>query len=293
MSNEPEIIFYKSESKGKGLPYGIIETDVLFASNDIFTPSLRDFHVIFWFKKGTGTYYVDFQEYHFKPNTVVLLSKDQVHYFKPMVREKVEIQSIVFNPEFIYRNDGDLQHLFQFTVANHIKGVQIVQVSGEATELLEQFSMNMKMVYDNWSYKARQHAFYHWLSLFLIHIEQMQTHPTDSKNDVIDEQSKLLLSFNQLLETNFRNEYKVEFYLGQLGVTVKALSKVTKKRYKLSPKAVIDERRVLEIKRQLKGTTLAIKNIAYDLGFDEPTNMVKYFKKHTDQTPLSFREENS
>ena len=73
--------------------------------------------------------------------------------------------------------------------------------------------------------------------------------------------------------------------------TVKALSKLLKERYKLSPKAVIDERRILEMKRQLKGTTTPVKNIAYHMGFDEPTNMVKYFKKHTEFTPNGFRDD--
>ena len=45
------------------------------------------------------------------------------------------------------------------------------------------------------------------------------------------------------------------------------------------------------MKRLLRGTTIPSKNIAYDMGFDEPTNMVKYFKKHVDMTPNAFREE--
>ena len=117
------IKFYKAANKGRGLPYSIVDTATLFNSGDIFNPSLRDFHVIFWFIRGSGTYYVDFQEYKFKPNTVVLLSKDQVHYFEPLVQADVEIQSMVFNPEFIYRHDSDLMHLFQFTVATHIEGI--------------------------------------------------------------------------------------------------------------------------------------------------------------------------
>ena len=136
----------------------------------------------------------------------------------------------------------------------------------------------MIKIFDHWTPIARQNAFYHWLSLFLIHIEQIQTTPDGDKEEVVSVQSKLLLSFNQLLESNFRKEYKVEYYIEQLGVSVKSFSKLTKNSYKLSPKAVIDERRILEIKRQLKGTTSTIKSISYDMGFDEPTNMVKYFK---------------
>ena len=47
------------------------------------------------------------------------------------------------------------------------------------------------------------------------------------------------------------------------------------------------------MKRELRGTTKSIKEIAYDLGFDEPTNMVKYFKKHVNFTPTAFRDQMS
>jgi transcriptional regulator GlxA family with amidase domain len=43
------------------------------------------------------------------------------------------------------------------------------------------------------------------------------------------------------------------------------------------------------MKRMLKGTDMPVKEIAYDMGFDEPTNMVKFFKKHTSLTPQGFR----
>ena len=289
--NGDQITFYKSADKGSGLPFGILDHQALSTSDDLFTPSLRDFHVVFWFKKGTGTYFIDFQEYHFQPNTIVLLSKDQVHYFAPFQNEHMEIQSVVFNPEFVYRNDTDLRHLFQFTMANHMEGVQILNLAPEDNSSLEMISKQMKTVFQNWNGTSQRNAFYHWLCLFLIHCEQMQI--LCEKEIVVDENQKLILEFNQLLERHYRKEFKVDFYVNKMGITIKALSKLTKERYKLPPKAVINERRILEIKRQLKGTTKPTKNIAYDLGFDEPTNMVKYFKKYTNLTPNAFRIENS
>jgi len=176
-------------------------------------------------------------------------------------------------------------------MASHIEGVQILHLRKEEADALAMISGNMHMVYNDWKGPTRANAFYHWLSLFLIHCERMQTNDINCKNAPIDEQAKLILQFNQLLEKNYRSEFKVDFYLDEMAISVKALSKLTKSRYNLSPKALIDERRVLEMKRLLKGTTIPSKNIAYDLGFDEPTNMTKYFKKHVGMTPNTFREQ--
>jgi AraC-like DNA-binding protein len=108
-------------------------------------------------------------------------------------------------------------------------------------------------------------------------------------NLAADSQGKLLMQFTELLEQNFKTEFKVEFYADKLLIPLKALSKLTKDYYKMSPKSVIDQRRILEIKRQLKGTDKSGKTIAYELNFGEPTNMFKYFKKHEGITPNEFR----
>ncbi len=39
----------------------------------------------------------------------------------------------------------------------------------------------------------------------------------------------------------------------------------------------------------LVSTSLSVKEIAFALGFGEPTNFLKYFKKHTSLTPVEFR----
>jgi AraC family transcriptional activator of pobA len=54
-------------------------------------------------------------------------------------------------------------------------------------------------------------------------------------------------------------------------------------------KEFIEEQVILEAKRLLAQGSRPIKEIAYELGFSEPTNMVKFFKKHTHTTPAAFR----
>lgn len=288
MKTSDNITFYESHHLGKGLPFAIVDHAQLMASNDLFTPSIRDFHVIFWIKKGTGKYFIDFKEYTIKPNTVVLISKNYLHYFAPFT-EECELQSIVFSPNFIYRNDNDLKHLFNFNAGCHYEGVQVLELENKDVEFLSGVSKQMTDVYHNWKEEKEQsEGFYHLLCLFLIKCEKIQN--TDMIDPTaVSENSKVLMEFNDLLEEHFKKESKVEFYVEKLGLTVKTLSRIIKEQYKVSTKSVIDERRTLEIKRQLRGTTKPIKEIAYILGFDEPTNMVKYFKKHTNTTPIAFR----
>ena len=98
--------------------------------------------------------------------------------------------------------------------------------------------------------------------------------------------------FKDLLETNFKNQKQVNFYAKELIITEKRLNQATSKVFGKTPKEIIDDRIILEAKRVLAHTTESIKEIGYVLGFDEPTNFIKYFKKHSLVTPVEFREKN-
>ena len=75
-----------------------------------------------------------------------------------------------------------------------------------------------------------------------------------------------------------------------MNVSEKRLTRATTNTLGHTPKTMIVERVMLEAKRLLIHTELSIKEIAYDLGFEEPTNFIKYFRKHTGKTPIEFRE---
>lgn len=287
---DQKIKYFVSTEIGKRLPFAITPYEKLIGSDDIFTPSLRDFHVIFWVKKGSGSFYVDFVKHTFSEGTLILLSKDQLHYFLPFEKEQTAIISIGFKPEFIYKNDNDLEHLFKFNASAHQKETQTIEIPLQSTEKLQGLCDEMEAISSKWEKKYVSKGFYHCLCLFLMNCEMIQEEIQNKKSDrAIDKNISDFLAFNELLETFYKTEYKVEFYANRMNMTLKTLAKLTRTHYKTAPKAVIDQRRILEIKRQLQGTSKPSKTIAYELNFGEPTNMFKFFKKHVGLTPKEFR----
>ncbi|BDD04752.1 helix-turn-helix domain-containing protein [Aureibacter tunicatorum] len=284
------ITFFRSNEIGEGLPYSVTKFNDIDDNNDIFIPSLRDFHVIFYVKKGSGTYHIDFKKYSFQANTFILISKQQLHHFSPFAPNDVELLSITFSPDFIYRNETDLNHLFQFISSDHILGKQILRIPETYHDDINAIFESMHKVYqsDDLNYKFK--AFYHWLCIMLIHIEQIQLSQTlNQTNEETNDSHTQIIKLMELIEAHYKSEFKVEFYAESMFLTLKALSKICKDYYKTSPKALINERRILEIKRLLRGTDRSVKSIAFELNFDEPTNMFKFFKKHVGITPNEFR----
>ena len=75
-----------------------------------------------------------------------------------------------------------------------------------------------------------------------------------------------------------------------MSVSYKHLNTIRKEISGFTAKQFIDNHVILEAKRYLATTDISIKELTYDMGFDEPTNFVKFFSKHTQMTPAVFKK---
>ena len=98
------------------------------------------------------------------------------------------------------------------------------------------------------------------------------------------------LQLEQLLSDHLLQERQVQFYADAMAISTKKLNRVTQEIKQQTAKNYINEVLVLEMKRFLMNTSLSIKEVAFKTGFDEPTNFVKYFKKISGVTPITFRK---
>lgn len=100
----------------------------------------------------------------------------------------------------------------------------------------------------------------------------------------------LLRAFNLLVETHFRTEHSVGFYAEKLFKSPKTLSNNFSK-LNTSPLQIIHERIILEAKRLFIYTDKTAKQIAYELGFEDPSHLSRIFKKHTSLSPSDFKKQ--
>ena len=77
---------------------------------------------------------------------------------------------------------------------------------------------------------------------------------------------------------------------GMMQLTYTHLNRIVKAVTGNTAKAFIDSFVILEAKRHLAVSDISVKELTYVMGFDEPTNFVKYFKKHTGLSPVKFKK---
>ena len=97
-------------------------------------------------------------------------------------------------------------------------------------------------------------------------------------------------TFSRLVEIHFREKHSVNEYAELLGVAAKTLSKKFNRLRLNQPNDVIKERILLEAKRLLVYSPMSIKEIAYDLGYDDPAYFNRLFTAKAGCTPASFRK---
>lgn len=98
-------------------------------------------------------------------------------------------------------------------------------------------------------------------------------------------------AFMQLLKQYYKVWKQPALYASELHITVAHLSNMVKSITGNSVSTVIQSYSILEAKRLLWFTNLSVKEIGYELGYDEPVYFGKLFKKITGLTPLKFRQQ--
>jgi AraC-like DNA-binding protein len=103
-------------------------------------------------------------------------------------------------------------------------------------------------------------------------------------------QQVLLQKYIQLINNFYIEKRTIEDYAEMLNVTPNHLSQSIKSASAKNALSYISERLLTEAKSLIQFTDLDIAEIAWKLNFSDPANFGKFFKKHTDQTPLEFRK---
>jgi AraC-like DNA-binding protein len=96
--------------------------------------------------------------------------------------------------------------------------------------------------------------------------------------------------FSRHLEIHFREKHNVADYADLLHIAPKTLTHKFKNLNLDSPNQFIINRILLEAKRLLFYTDKAVKEIAYDLGYEDPAYFNRLFTNKIGSTPANFKK---
>jgi AraC-like DNA-binding protein len=100
----------------------------------------------------------------------------------------------------------------------------------------------------------------------------------------------LVREFHYLVEQYFKTKHSVKEYADLLNRSVKTLANIFSQVSEMSPLQIIHERKILEAKRMLRYTDKPVKEIAYELGFEDIQTFSRFFKKMENTSPSDFKK---
>lgn len=245
-------------------------------------PHQLKFYNIIFFTGGSGRHFIDFKWYPVQQNSLVYLTKEQVNAFE--FSESLAGFCIVFTEAYFVNCFSNLSEDFVFRLFNPQLFSPILQIPKKSDfenyfhlltkEFNNSISFNHKSIID---------------SLFVILVSKAENIKQNQTNQVKDSSKiNVFQKFTSLIEQHLTKSRSAEFYAEELGITYKHLNTICKELVNKTAKKVIDDFIILQAKRNLINSNLKSNELAYKLGFEDPTNFTKYFKKNTGFTPNSF-----
>lgn len=139
---------------------------------------------------------------------------------------------------------------------------------------------------------GRLFALRHILGLLLLDIGRSAPQGKTGRLSRQEQKTDKFRKFQTRVETFYKQHKSLEFYAREIGVTTTQLNRIAKDIYGMTASEVVQNRLMLEAKRTLIYTDIAIQQIADELGFRDAGYFSRFFAKKTRVSPARFRQDN-
>lgn len=131
-----------------------------------------------------------------------------------------------------------------------------------------------------------------YLKILLINAVRMKARQNPALARAYEEESEpfMLQKLKDHLEDHFREKHSPSDYAELLNISPKALGKLTKNHFNRTLTSLIADRIIIEAKRELYLTSKPIKQIAYEVGFQDEYYFSRFFKNNADVSPQAYRD---
>jgi len=248
------------------------------------------FYLVLIVTKNSYAHFVDFRSYQLTKGSALFIAENQVHYFTKELQE-ADGFCIVFNSQFMDKyyflsDNHKLSRLFNYHIETpviHQKEMGQDDFLGIASKLYDEYIFPNNF--------AKSEMLRTLLHVLLLKAERIKETQSESISSAKTHWLEIFSNFKHKLEKEYVKTRNSRTYAANLFISYKFLNDIVKKLTGKTVKAFIDDFVTIEIKRYLVSTSLSIKEVSYQTGFDEPANMIKFFKKNTNTTPLKFRQQ--
>ena len=280
---------YKSiNSNQKNLHFNIAKMQDIYTlrNGKVDEPHRHNFYSVLIISKAKGIHKIDFNDYELAEKQIFFIAPGQVH--QVIEYEKSAGFSMTFSNQFLVENSIPISFIESLNLFQNYGQSPPLQLENKAFESVENFAHEIVELFNS-DAAMKFLSIGSFLKLILIACNNScEINPIESDIDISG--ASLIRNFKNAVNQNFKKEHSTTFYANQLFITPDHLNRTFKAKVGKTAKEFIQARIITEAKRLLFFSSLTNKEIAYQLGFNEPANFSAFFKKHTNLSPSHFKK---
>lgn len=242
----------------------------------------HDFYFVLAIQHGTGIHEIDFVQYPVRDNAIFILRPGQVHRLRLSATTTGFL--LEFDLSFYHPKHTITEHRWKKAASKNFCEVEAARFS--------KLQRYLAGIFEEYSQKQDGYAEAIKANLDLFFLEYIRQSKTpnaiaNSENGYLQERFQELV---RLLETNIVSMKNVSDYADLLNLSPYQINSIAKTSVGKTVSELINEQIILEAKRHLMATPAQVKEIADGLGYEDPSYFIRFFKKHTGQSPDMFRK---
>jgi AraC family transcriptional regulator, transcriptional activator of pobA len=255
--------------------------ELLAGKNMVQELHRHDFFYILALTKGIGNHEIDFTTYEVCDNSVFFMRPGHVHQLTLKAGSNGYL--LQFKPDFYYPGDASSRELLRKASNKNLCQLDEPRFRKLLTTLTAIFQEYTD------KHTGYQDVIKANLGIFFIELVRHRQQHNNAITPVNAYTEERFEEFSELLDNHIARHKQVSHYAGMMHLSSYQLNAITKAALGKTCSELINERIVLEAKRNLLATSNQVNQIAYQLGYEDASYFIRFFKKHTGYSPEAFR----
>ncbi len=245
-------------------------------------PHRHDFYEVIWFEQAEGTQRIDFEEYPVVNGQITFLTPGQVHQLKLISRKGL---MLTFRADWLSDRQEHEPGLLQYPLFHHFGTDTSLRPNGHDAATLENLLRLLQQEYQRAD--ASPLILRGYVRLLLD--TAARTYQSHLPNGHTNGDMQRMVQLRGLVERHYRAHHEAVFYAAFLHLTPKRVNEITRVLLGKTITALVHDRINLEARRLIGFSTGSVKEIAFTLGFEDPSYFTRFFRKMNQCTPEDFR----
>jgi YesN/AraC family two-component response regulator len=248
----------------------------------------NNYYSLIWIREGTGKVKADFAEYDFDKDSLFAFSPYQPFMFASNAIKGIAIH---FHPDFYCIHKHQTEVACNGILFNNIYQPPFTRIDESSKSIMMMLIEQMRSETKK-AALAQYEILVSYLKIFLITSSRLKTEQQPEALELVSDLKEpfILQHLKEAIEKDFKKKHSASDYAEALNISAKALAKITKNYFNRTITELISERIIIEAKRELYLTRKTVKEIAYELGYDDEHYFSRFFKNNADVSPQTYRE---